>query len=80
MRIAWETGLSCDTVEPGPWPNQTSNSTRLPAGSQDLAQYESLLTVSPPFLEPRAHQVWRFTESLTNRTNPSVKQMLTPPG
>src|SRR5947207_5150070 len=36
--------------------------------------------ISPPFRLPRAHQAWRLTESLTNRTDPSVMAQLTPPG
>jgi hypothetical protein len=42
-------------------------------------QYASLLTVSPLERVPRAHQVGRETESLTNRTEPSAMSTFTPP-
>ena len=35
---------------------------------------------SPLARDPRAHQVCGLTESLMNRTEPSAKPMLTPPG
>src|SRR5579883_745232 len=36
--------------------------------------------ISPRFRLPRAHQAWRLTESLMNRTDPSDMATLTPPG
>ena len=44
------------------------------------AQKLSALMISPPFRVPIARQVCRLTESLTNLTDPSPKQTLTPPG
>src|SRR6516165_2071568 len=43
-------------------------------------QYESALMTSPPAIEPRATQVGRFIEFLKNRTEPSARSELTPPG
>ena len=43
-------------------------------------QYESALKSSLPFLVPSPHQLWRLTEFLMNRTEPSAKPTLTPPG
>jgi hypothetical protein len=43
-------------------------------------QYWSALNTSPPLRLPSAHQVDAATESLTNRTEPSVKHTLTPAG
>ena len=43
-------------------------------------QNESDETISPWFREPSAQIVFRLTLSLTNRTEPSVKTALAPPG
>src|SRR3954468_22510312 len=43
-------------------------------------QYASALTTSPWFRVPIAHQVCRLIVSLTNRTEPSQKPTITPPG
>jgi hypothetical protein len=49
-------------------------------GAPATAQYESLEMTSPTLRLPSAHQVWRLTESLMNRTEPSVRPRFTPPG
>src|SRR5689334_13278902 len=58
-----------------------------PGGGQDntpstacFHQYESAEIVSPAEMEPRAIQVAPLIESLMNRTEPSPKRQLTPPG
>src|SRR4051794_10941569 len=45
-----------------------------------LDQYESAEMVSPAEIEPSAIQVAPLIVSLTNRTEPSPKRQLTPPG
>ncbi len=43
-------------------------------------QYVSAPTISWPFRDPSAHQVWSATELLMNFTEPSQNPTLTPPG
>jgi len=46
---------------------------------QSLNQYASALTTSPPAIVARARQAAILTESLTKRTDPSARSVLTPP-
>ena len=43
-------------------------------------QYESLEMTSPPFLVPKAHQVFMSMVDLMNRAEPSQSSTLAPPG
>jgi hypothetical protein len=43
-------------------------------------QYESELVTSPPFLDPSAHMIAKPVDDLMNRTDPSPKAALAPPG
>ncbi len=63
----------CRVVRKGP---ETGGIDRL-AGQP---QYASAEMISPPLRVPRAHQALRPIESLMNRTEPSQKAVLTPPG
>ena len=47
---------------------------------QATAQYESELTISPPFVVLSARHVGRLIEFLMNLTVPSPKRLSTPPG
>ncbi len=52
-----------------------------PGGGEEIeAQSESALIVSPPSGVAMAYQGCQLTELLMNRTEPSMKSTLTPPG
>ena len=47
---------------------------------RELNQYESALITSPPARVPRAFHVLKLTFDLMNRTDPSMRSTLAPPG
>ena len=66
-RVAATPGASASRPEPA-------------AATGRSCQYESELSASPPLRVPSAHQIWYCTLFFTQRTEPSAKQMLIPPG
>jgi hypothetical protein len=67
-------------VIPRAWAKATFQDGRARYLSADGTQYESVEMISPQLRDPSAQNGPSATESLRNRTEPSLKTTLAPPG